>query len=152
MGKLPGNIDLENTLPTCISQLLLHKKTPQGFPGDAVVGNPPASAGDTGSSPGPGRSHMPRSGWARAPRLLSLCSRAREPQLLRPARLEPVLCNKREKKKENTPKMSDLRQQPFNQPILPLSSVSSCPCVWEPFCKPTLPNQCPSIPLSSQLY
>ena len=32
-----------------------------GFPGDAVVKNPPANAGDTGSSPGPGRSHMPQS-------------------------------------------------------------------------------------------
>ena len=31
------------------------------FPGGAVVKNPPASAGDTGSSPGPGRSHMPQS-------------------------------------------------------------------------------------------
>ena len=31
------------------------------FPGGAVVKNPPASAGDTGSSPGLGRSHMPRS-------------------------------------------------------------------------------------------
>ena len=33
----------------------------RGFPGGAVVKNPPAKAGDTGSSPGPGRSHMPRS-------------------------------------------------------------------------------------------
>ena len=32
-----------------------------GFPGGAVVKNPPASAGDTGLSPGPGRSHMARS-------------------------------------------------------------------------------------------
>ena len=32
-----------------------------GFPGGAVVENLPASAGDTGSSPGLGRSHMPRS-------------------------------------------------------------------------------------------
>ena len=32
-----------------------------GFPGGAVVKNPPANAGHTGSSPGPGRSHMPRS-------------------------------------------------------------------------------------------
>ena len=32
-----------------------------GFPGGAVVKNPPANAGDTGSSPGPGRTHMPRS-------------------------------------------------------------------------------------------
>ena len=30
-----------------------------GFPGGAVVENPPANAGDTGSSPGLGRSHMP---------------------------------------------------------------------------------------------
>ena len=30
-----------------------------GFPGGAVVKNPPANAEDTGSSPGPGRSHMP---------------------------------------------------------------------------------------------
>ena len=29
------------------------------FPGGTVVKNPPANAGDMGSSPGPGRSHMP---------------------------------------------------------------------------------------------
>ena len=29
------------------------------FPGGAVVKNLPANAGDMGSSPGPGRSHMP---------------------------------------------------------------------------------------------
>ena len=33
----------------------------EGFPGGAVVKNPPANAVDTGSSPGPGRSHMLRS-------------------------------------------------------------------------------------------
>ena len=43
-----------------------------GFPGGAVVGSLPASAGDTGLSPGLGGSHMPRSGWARGPQLLSL--------------------------------------------------------------------------------
>ena len=32
-----------------------------GFPGGAMVKNPPAKAGDTGLSPGPGQSHMPRS-------------------------------------------------------------------------------------------
>ena len=32
-----------------------------GFPGGAVVENLPANAGHTGSSPGLGRSHMPRS-------------------------------------------------------------------------------------------
>ena len=29
-----------------------------GFPGDSLVKNPPANAGDTGSIPDPGRSHM----------------------------------------------------------------------------------------------
>ena len=71
------------------------KVTHSGFPGGAVVKNPPANAGDTGSSPGPGRSHMPRSNYARGPQLLSLRSRAREPQLLKPVRLEPMLRNKR---------------------------------------------------------
>ena len=32
------------------------------FPDGPVVKNPPANAGDTGSVPGPGGSHMPRSG------------------------------------------------------------------------------------------
>ena len=32
--------------------------TGRGFPGGAVVKNPPANAGDKGLSPGPGRSHM----------------------------------------------------------------------------------------------
>ena len=34
------------------------KKECWGFPGGAVVENLPANAGDTGSSPGLGRSHM----------------------------------------------------------------------------------------------
>ena len=59
-----------------------------GFPGGTVVKNPPANSGDTGSSPGPGRSHML---WSN-----SVC----EPQLLKPARLEPVLCNKRSHRNE----------------------------------------------------
>ena len=60
-----------------------------------MVKNPPANTGDTGSSPGPGRSHMPRSNLAHAPQLLSLRSTACEPQLLKPTCLEPVLRNKR---------------------------------------------------------
>nr|XP_060144265.1 HEAT repeat-containing protein 3 isoform X5 [Globicephala melas] len=43
-------------------QTVASKNIPQklsGFPGGAVVENPPANAGDTGSSPGPGRSHRP---------------------------------------------------------------------------------------------
>ena len=38
-----------------------YKNIPGGFPGGAVVKNLPANAGDTGLSPGLGRSHMLRS-------------------------------------------------------------------------------------------
>ena len=59
-----------------------------GFPGGAVVESLPANAGGTGSSPGLGGSHMPRSGWAREPQLLSLrvwslCSATREAAVVR---------------------------------------------------------------------
>ena len=55
--------------PVCISSPIVIllcfsalKKNPfLGFPGGAVVKIPPANAGDTGSIPGLGRSHMPRS-------------------------------------------------------------------------------------------
>ena len=56
-----------------VEYYLTTKRNEVGFPGGAVVGNLPANAGDTGSSPGLGRSHMPRSNWAREPQLLSLC-------------------------------------------------------------------------------
>ena len=53
-----------------------------------MVENLLANAGDTGSSPGLGRSHMPRSSWAREPQLLSLhvwslCSATREAAIVR---------------------------------------------------------------------
>ena len=53
-----------------------------------MVGSLPANAGDTGSNPGLGRSHMPRSDWARGPQLLSLrvwslCSATRETAIVR---------------------------------------------------------------------
>ena len=60
-----------------------------------MVKNPPANAGDMGSIPGPERSHMPQSNYACVPQLLSLRSRAHEPQLLKPTHLEPVVRNKR---------------------------------------------------------
>ena len=41
--------------------VLSSKVTLSGFPGGAVGENLPANAGDTGSIPGLGRSHMPRS-------------------------------------------------------------------------------------------
>ena len=49
------------------------KNLNRGFPGGAVVESLPASAGDAGSSPGLGRSHILRSSSAREPQLLSLC-------------------------------------------------------------------------------
>ena len=64
------------------------KKQEKGFPGGTVVENLPANAGDTGLSPGLGRSHMPRSDWAREPQLLSLrvwslCSATGEAAIVR---------------------------------------------------------------------
>ena len=44
-----------------IKNLCSAKANVKGFPGGTVVENPPANAGHTGSSPGQGRSHMPRS-------------------------------------------------------------------------------------------
>ena len=60
----------------------IQKSKKRNLPGGSVVKNPPANAGDTGSTPGPGRSHMSRSIEASVPQQLSLCSRARESQLL----------------------------------------------------------------------
>ena len=48
------------------------------FPGGTVVKNPPAKAGDTGSSLSPGRSHMLQSNYAREPQLLSPCATTTE--------------------------------------------------------------------------
>ena len=53
-----------------------------------MVENLPANAGDMGSSPGLGGSHMPQSTWAREPELLSLhvwrlCSATGEATIVR---------------------------------------------------------------------
>ena len=53
-----------------------------------MVENLPANAGDMGSSPVLGRSHMLQSSWAREPQLLSLhvwslCSATREAMIVR---------------------------------------------------------------------
>ena len=55
-----------------------------GFPGGAVVKNPPANAEDTGSSPGLGGSHMSRSNGARVPQLLSPRATNTEARVPRP--------------------------------------------------------------------
>ena len=46
----------------------------------------PADEGDMGSIPDAGRSHMPQNSYACVPQLLSLCSRAQEPKLLKSTR------------------------------------------------------------------
>ena len=65
-----------------------------------MVESPPANAGDTGSSPDLGRSHMPRRNWARVP------------QLLRSARLEPVLCSGRSHRSEKPSYSNEDPMQP----------------------------------------
>ena len=47
-----------------------------------MVKNLPANAGDTGSIPGPGGSHMPQGNQIRAPQVRSLCPE--------PGAMEPV--------------------------------------------------------------
>ena len=81
-----------------------YKGTSMGFPGGAVVENLPVNAGDTDLSPGLGRSHMPRSNWAREPQILSLrvwslCSAITEAARVRPAHCDeewPPLATTRE--------------------------------------------------------
>ena len=55
---------LMTCLPCCTVNCMRRsavKNALWGFPGGAVVESLPANAGDAGSSPGLGRSHMPRS-------------------------------------------------------------------------------------------
>ena len=79
-----------------------------GFPDGSGVQNLPANAGDTGSGPDLGKSHVPQSNEARVLQLLSLSSRAWEPQLLSPHTLEPML------HKERSPHATT-REQPSPQ-------------------------------------
>ena len=58
--------------------MYIFKNTAQDFPSGAVDRSLPVNAGDVGSIPGPGGSHMPWSNWACAPQLQNLCSRAWE--------------------------------------------------------------------------
>ena len=58
--QIPSQILLLST-PSLLNKNMVKNMYTRDFPDGAVVKNPPANAGDTGSSPGPGRSHMPRS-------------------------------------------------------------------------------------------
>ena len=79
------------------------KKSKQGILSGSVVKNLPANTEDTGSIPDPERSHMPRSNQARAPQLLSQCSRAWEQQLLKPRRPRAKLHKKNTTMKRELP-------------------------------------------------
>ena len=46
-------------LLTSLWHPLEHTEAPSGFPAGSVVKNLPGNAGDKGSIPGPGRSHLP---------------------------------------------------------------------------------------------
>ncbi|XP_054944497.1 ADP-ribosylation factor-like protein 2-binding protein [Physeter macrocephalus] len=69
LERIPGF-----NMATFTTTLQHHKDEVAGFPGGAVVARPPADAGEPGSRPGLGGSHMPRSGWAREPWPLGLYS------------------------------------------------------------------------------
>ena len=62
------------------------KKSTEEFPGDPMVKNPPASAGDKVSTPGPGISHI------------NPCTATTEH-----TSLEPVLCNRSHHNEESPP-------------------------------------------------
>ena len=65
-------LPVKSNLIILVSSTFYKSHQSWGFPGGAVVEGLPANTGDTGSSPGLGRSRMPRSNWAREPQLLSL--------------------------------------------------------------------------------
>ena len=50
-----------NKIDKPLARLVKKKRERRDFSGGAVVKNPAANSGDMGSSPGPGRSHMPQS-------------------------------------------------------------------------------------------
>ena len=81
-----------------------------GSPGSSMVKNLPANAEGMGSNPDPGRSHMSQSNKACEPQLVSLRSRAQEPQMPKAVSREPVLRTKRSHHSENTPRRN--KEQP----------------------------------------
>ena len=97
------------------------ERTPrEGFPGGPRIKNPPANAGDTGSIPGLGRSHMPQGSYACIAQLLSPRSSTRvtttetmHRNYTNPRALEPVLCNK-----TSHPNVKSMHRNSTEQPLL----------------------------------
>ena len=86
----------QQAIETFVLQLVSRKwkDNLRDFAAGTVDENRPANTGDTGFIPGLRRFHVLWSKQACVPQLLSLSSRALELQL-KPARLEPMLHNKR---------------------------------------------------------
>jgi len=84
-----------------------NKSKTRDSPGGPVVKKLPVNAGDMGSIPGPGRSHMP------------LGNQALVMELLKPVRLEPRICNRRSHRNEEPKHRSE--EQPA------LSTTRECP-------------------------
>ena len=84
-----------------------------GFPGGPVIKDSPANAGGVGSILGAGRSHMLQSNESWAPQLLSLCSRAREPQMLSPsAATTEILTPRANALQQEGPPQGEARSRP----------------------------------------
>ena len=100
----------------------------QDFPGGKVFKKLPGNAGDTDSSPGPGRSCMPRSNKARAPQLLSLHSRAQEPQLLslRAATAEARASRAHAPQQEKPPQWEACAPQQEQHPLAATTESPQC--------------------------
>ena len=84
------------------------------FPGDPVAKNSPVNAGDKGSSPSLGRSHMPWSLCSKAfePQLLSPCATTTEVGELRACALQQRSYNKPMQHKEVQPRLTTARESP----------------------------------------
>ena len=95
-------------------------------PGGAVVKNLPANAGDMGSIPRLGRSHMLQSNKAHAPQLLSLRSRAHKPQLLSPSATTTEACMPRARALQQE-KPSQEKHVHHNKEQPPLATMRESP-------------------------
>ena len=98
-----------------------------------MVKNLPANAGGTGSSPGPGRSYMPQSNQAHVPQLLSLFSKAQQPQLLSLSATTTEACTPRDRapQQEKPPQMRSPHTATKSSPRS-LQLEKACAQQWRP--------------------
>ena len=96
-----GRTQLSQTQTPNPQRLWNKKMRDGGCPGGSEVKNQPASAGDTASTPGPGRSHMRLSDYAWALKLGSPIAEPACSNYWGPSALELLLCNKKSHCNEN---------------------------------------------------